>query len=101
MVFPGLGRQNPAFSMTKAGPTSDAKYGGTSVSPLSFWSGGSGGGDDGVLMTLDAEKQFAEQRSECEGDEWDCDGGDAEPDDESVPLPTPELTRESDGVGAG
>ena len=52
-------------------------------------------------MALDAKKQFAEQRSQCEGDERDCDGGDAGPDNESVPLPPPELTRECDGVSAG
>ena len=52
-------------------------------------------------MTLDAEKQFTEQWGECEGDERDRDGADAEPHDEGVPLPTPELTCESDGVGAG
>jgi len=52
-------------------------------------------------MPLDAKEKFAEQRSQCKGDERDCDGGDAGPDNESMPLPPPELTRECDGVGAG
>ena len=52
-------------------------------------------------MALDPTQQFAEHRSKCEGDEWYRDGGDAGPDDEGVPLPTPELTRECDWVGAG
>ena len=51
-------------------------------------------------MALDAEKKFAEQRGKGEGDEWGCDDCDASPDDEGVPLPMPELTCESNGVGA-
>ena len=52
-------------------------------------------------MALDAEKEFAEQRGKGECDEWGCDDGDTSPNDESVPLPMPELTRESQGIVAG
>lgn len=52
-------------------------------------------------MTLDAKKEFAEQRCKCEGNDRDGDDSNAGPDDESVPLPAPELTREGDGIGAG
>jgi len=51
-------------------------------------------------MALDAEKEFAEERRKCKGNERDCDGSDAGPDDEGVPLPMPELTCECDGVCA-
>lgn len=49
-------------------------------------------------MALDAEEQFAKERSKSKGYERDCDGGNAGPDYEGVPLPMPELTRECDGV---
>ena len=52
-------------------------------------------------MALDPEKKFAEQRGKGQGNEWDRNGGDAGPDDEGVPFPMPELTGESDGIGAG
>ena len=52
-------------------------------------------------MTLDAEKQLAEQRSKGGGYERDSDRCDAGPDDEGVPLPSPELTCEGDGIGTG
>ena len=52
-------------------------------------------------MTLDAEKQLAEQRSKGGGDKRDSDRCYAGPDDEGVPLPPPELTCEGDGVDTG
>ncbi len=59
------------------------------------------GGDDGILVVLDADEEAAEEGSERKGDDGDGDDGEAEPEGEGMPLPLPELMAERDGVGAG
>jgi len=49
-------------------------------------------------MVFDALAEITEEWGECERGGWDgerCDGG---PEEESVPLPQPELAGEGDGM---
>lgn len=57
--------------------------------------------EDRVLVTFDADEEFAEQWGESEGYEWDRDGCYGSPEEKGVPLPAPEVTREVEGVLAG
>jgi hypothetical protein len=64
-------------------------------------SAGVGGVEDGVLVVLHADEEFAEERGEGERDEGNRDGGDGGPEEEGVPLPVPELAGEVEWALAG
>jgi len=56
---------------------------------------------DGVLVMLDTDEEFAENRSEGQCDGGDGDGGDGGPEHQRVPLPLPDLADEFERVLAG
>lgn len=57
--------------------------------------------DDGVLVVLDADEEPVKERGNTESNDGDHDNGNAQPEQESVLLPLPELAGERDGAGAG
>jgi len=54
--------------------------------------------EDRVFVVLDADEEFAEDRSERECDEGNGNCCESGPEHEGVPLPLPYLADECDGV---
>jgi len=59
------------------------------------------GGDEGVLVVLDAGEELAQGGGEQESDGGEQDDRGGGPEGEGVPLPEPEAADEVDGVGPG
>ena len=60
-----------------------------------------GWADDWVLVMIDAGHQAVEKWRDGDRDDGDQDHGEAEPEQEGVLFPLPELAGEAKGIGAG
>jgi len=58
-------------------------------------------GDDGILVGADSAEEESQDRCDRQRKDRDCDYCDRDPEEESVPLPEPELAGEGQGMFAG